>query len=143
MESNPLKAYKETQIKTATPGQLIIMLYDGAIKNINIAIEELKKKHKKLDAISNSIIKAQDIVSELMVSLDFEQGGDIAKNLFSIYIYMNRELLNANIKKQSKPLELVKSLLMELREAWSQIAEKVNSYANSTSRSGGGINIAG
>ena len=141
MESNPLKAYKETQIKSATPGQLIIMLYDGAIKNINIAIEGFKKKNKKLDTISNAIIKAQDIVSELMVSLDFEQGGDISKNLFSIYIYMNRELLNANIKKEKEPLESVKKMLMELRDAWNQINEKVN-YENSSTRSGG-INIAG
>lgn len=142
MESNPLKAYKETQIKTATPGQLIIMLYDGAIKNINIAIEELKKKSRKLDIVSNGIIKAQDIISELMVSLDFEQGGDISKNLFSIYIYMNRELLNANIKKDFNPLEAVKTMLMELRDAWNQIVEKVN-YENSNVQSGGGINIAG
>ena len=57
MESNPLKAYKETQIKSATPGQLIIMLYDGAIKNINIAIKEFdkNKKERKLDIVSNSI----------------------------------------------------------------------------------------
>ncbi|MBN2533724.1 MAG: flagellar export chaperone FliS [Spirochaetales bacterium] len=142
MESNPLKAYKETQIKTATQGQLIIMLYDGAIKNLNIAIEELKKKSKKLDRVSNGIIKAQDIISELMVSLDFEQGGEIARNLFSIYIYMNRELLNANIKKDYKPLGAVKTMLMELRDAWNQIVDKVN-LENSTARPGGGINIAG
>jgi len=141
MKSNPLKAYKETQIKTATPGQLIIMLYDGAIKNVKIAIEGLAKKSKNLDKISNAIIKAQDIISELMVSLDFENGGDISKNLFSIYIYMNRELLNANIKKETKSLEAVKNMLMELREAWHQIIEKGN-YDNSTAQSGG-INIAG
>jgi flagellar secretion chaperone FliS len=143
MESNPLKAYKETQIKSATPGQLIIMLYDGAIKNINIAIKEMDKdkKERKLDIISNTIIKAQDIISELMVSLDFEQGGEIAKNLFSIYVFMNRELLNANIKKDRDPLEAVKKMLMELREAWHQINEKGN-FEKTRARTGG-INIAG
>ncbi|MBN1696930.1 MAG: flagellar export chaperone FliS [Spirochaetales bacterium] len=141
MGSNPLKAYKETQIKSATPGQLIIMLYDGAIKNINIAIEGFEKKSKKLDMISNAIIKAQDIVSELMVALDFEKGGDIAKNLFSIYVFINRELLNANIRKDVTHLETVKKILTELRDAWSQIADK-GMYSNNAMGTGG-INIAG
>ena len=78
--NNPLKAYKETQVKTATPGKLIIMLYDAAIKNINQACECMDEGFKKNDVASKCIIKAQDIISELMVSLDFEQGGEIAKN---------------------------------------------------------------
>jgi flagellar protein FliS len=141
MENNPLKAYKETQIKSATPGQLIIMLYDGAIKNINIALDGLGKKSKKLDHISNAIIKAQDIISELMVSLDFEKGGEIAKNLFSIYVFMNRELLNANIGKEAASLNTVKKILTELRDAWIQIADKTLN-STKTARTGG-INIAG
>ncbi len=139
--NNPLQAYKETQIKTANQGKLIVMLYDGAIRNINQAIELLGEKKRKLDKISNSIIKAQDIITELIVSLDFEKGGEIAKNLFSLYIFMNRQLLEANIQKSVKPLQDVKHLLMELREAWAEVAKKVGSKTGSAG--GSGVNIAG
>jgi flagellar protein FliS len=141
-ENNPLRAYKETQIRTATPGRLVVMLYDGAIKCLNIAIETLENKTLKLDQVSNNIIKAQDIVSELMVSLDFEKGGEIAKDLFNIYMYMNRELLDANIKKEVAPLKNVRKFLMDLREAWNEIADKAFVEEKSVSSSGG-INIAG
>ena len=72
---------------------------------------------------------------------NFEKGGEISRNLFSIYVFMNRELLNANIQKDTKPLESVKQMLMELRGAWNQINEK-GRYENTTTRTGG-INIAG
>ena len=140
MGNNPLKAYKETQIKTASKGKLIIMLYDGAIKNINLAIQGLESESKKFDSINNYIVKAQDIISELMVALDFEKGGEIAKNLFSLYIYMNKELLNANIKKDIEPLKTVKKFLLELREAWNEITIKT---ADPSQPSTSGINIAG
>ncbi len=138
---NPIHSYRETQIKTATPGKLILMLYDGAIKYINLASENINKKYAVYDKVSSYIIRTQDIVTELMVSLDFEKGGEIAKSLFSLYMYMNRKLLEANIKKDLKILDEVKKLLMELRSAWAEVANKAGveqSQSNST-----GINIAG
>jgi flagellar secretion chaperone FliS len=141
-ENNQLRAYKEIQIKTATPGRLIVMLYDGAIKSLNIAIEHMEKKDTKLDIVSNNIIKAQDIISELMVSLDFEKGGEIAKTLFALYMFMNRELLNGNVKKEMTPLVNVRKFLMDLREAWNEIADKNVAGENMTQRTGT-INIAG
>lgn len=139
--NNPLNAYKETQIKTANQGKLIIMLYDGAIKNINFAIDKFKEKHRKFDEINKLILKTQDIVTELIVSLDFDKGGEIAKNLFSLYIYINRLLLNANIKKDDKSLKEAKKILSELREAWVEIVKKGNIAQGSSGT--GGINIAG
>jgi len=118
------------------------MLYDGAIKSLNIAIELMEKKDSKLDVVSNNIIKAQDIVSELMVSLDFEKGGEIAKNLFGIYMYMNRELLSANVKKEIGPLKTVRKFLMDLREAWNEIADK-NISGEEIPQRAGNVNIAG
>ena len=138
---NPLNAYKETQIKTANQGKLIIMLYDGAIRNINLAVEGMKDKHHKYDNISGAIVKAQDIIAELMVSLDFERGGEIAANLFSIYTFMNSRLLDANLKKEEAPLSEVKKMLMELREAWAEAAKKAD--IDLESRGEGGVNIAG
>ncbi len=138
---DPLKSYRETQIKTAAQSKLILMLYDGAIKNINLSLEILNKKHKEFDQTSNLIIKVQDIVTELMVSLDFERGGEIAKNLFNVYMYMNRRLLDANIKKTAQPLNDVKKLLLELRDAWAEVALKKG--LESHSGRAGGVNIAG
>jgi flagellar protein FliS len=138
---NPLRSYKETQIKTATPGKLILMMYDGAIKNLNQALLDMDNEHRRYDSISNSLIKAQDIIAELMISLDFERGGEIAKNLFGLYVFMNRRLLDGNIKKDRAPLEEVKTLLTELRGAWAEVAEKAGVPAGSDHSRG--VNIAG
>ncbi len=138
---DPLKTYRETQIKTAAQGKLILMLYDGAIKNINLAQDALKEKHRKYDRISGYIIKVQDIITEFIVSLDFDKGGEIAKSLFSLYMYMNRQLLEANIQKDGKHLVEVKKLISELRSAWAEIADK-KGLEGSSERTGG-INIAG
>ncbi len=138
---NPLRSYKETQIKTATPGKLILMMYDGAIKNLNQALQDMDDEHRRYDSISNSLIKAQDIIAELMISLDFERGGEIAKNLFGLYVFMNRRLLDGNIKKDKAPLEEVKTLLIELRGAWAEVADKAGAPAGANRSRG--VNIAG
>jgi flagellar protein FliS len=138
---NPLRSYKETQIKTATPGKLILMMYDGAIKNLNQALQDMDDEHRRYDSISNSLIKAQDIIAELMISLDFDRGGEIARNLFGLYVFMNRRLLDGNIKKDKTPLEEVKSLLIELRGAWAEVADKTGVAAGSNRSRG--VNIAG
>lgn len=136
-----LRSYKETQVKTATPGKLILMLYDGAIKYLNQALEDMSVEHRRYDRISNSLIRTQDIIAELMISLDFERGGEIAKSLFSLYVFMNRRLLGGNISKDKAPLEEVKTLLTELRGAWAEVADKAGAHTRSAQ--GGGINIAG
>jgi flagellar protein FliS len=138
---NPLRSYRETQIKTATPGKLILMMYDGAIKHLNQALQDMEDEHRRYDNISNSLIKAQDIIAELMISLDFDRGGEIAKNLFGLYVFMNRRLLDGNIQKDKKPLEEVRTLLMELRSAWAEVAEKAGMSAGSNQSRG--VNIAG
>ncbi len=134
-------AYKETKIKTAGGGRLIVMLYDEAIRQITIASEALERRTKQLDIVNNAILKAQDIITELMASLDFERGGDIAKHLFSLYIFFNQKLMEANIKKQMGALLEVKALMSELRNAWAEIAGKaVFDPSKSVST---GVNIAG
>lgn len=136
-----LKSYKETRIKTANQGKLIVMLYDGAIKYLNLALDNMDETDKHYDEISNNIIKVQDIVTELMVSLDFERGGEISKNLFSLYVFMNRQLLEANVRKSINLLGEVKALLLELRSAWAEVSERRD--LESRTGQGGGVNIAG
>jgi flagellar secretion chaperone FliS len=142
LKDNPVNAYKETQSKTATPGRLVILLYDEAIKCLNSAIEKLKKKAKKLDEINNSVVKAQDVISELMASLDFDKGGEIAKNLFSLYTFMNKELLHANIKKDHEPMEKIVKMLIDLRTAWIEVSGKAE-VAGANLKERKGVDLSG
>jgi len=138
--NNPHNAYKETQIKTASQGKLIIMLYDGAIRQIDVAIGELASPEPSLDTTNAALVKAQDVVTELMVSLDFEKGGDIAQRLFDLYMYFNRQLIDANVKKEAEPLLEVRKMLDELRTTWLQIIGKAGPDDSDSVR---GVNIAG
>jgi flagellar secretion chaperone FliS len=138
ISSNPLNVYKETQIKTASQGKLIIMLYDGAIRHIDAGIRALEVSGTPADSVNSTLVKAQDLITELMVSLDFERGGDIARGLFNLYLYFNRRLVEANIKKDTAPLVEVRRMLGELRDAWLQIVGKAEPDPGP-----GGINIAG
>ncbi len=144
-----LRSYRETQVKTANQGRLVVMLYDGAIRFLNQALEGLQEQPRRVDRISHNIIRAQDIVAELMTSLDFEEGGEIARSLFSLYVYMNRRLLEANIRKDTAILKEVRRLLTDLRSAWAQLAGQKNAEAGTAGGGGGreggesGINLAG
>jgi flagellar protein FliS len=139
--NDPVHAYKETQIKTANQIRLIVMLYDGAIRHLNLAIDAFADGHRRYDAINNHIIAAQDILSELTASLDFERGGVVAKNLFSIYSFMNRQLMEANMKKDPSALQTMKKHLSDLREAWDEISTRKGLEERGGAVSG--VNIAG
>ena len=145
--TNAISTYKETRVKTASQGQLVIMLYDEAVKCLDRALELLglntggKKNPGNIERISKSILKTQEIITELTVSLDFEQGGEIAKNLFSLYTWFNKELLEANISQDIRRITAVRNQLNELRSAWTEVAAK-----NSPETAGKvvtGVNIAG
>ncbi len=138
MKNNPLNAYRQTRVKTASQGRLIVMLYEEAVKQLDIALDEMKKPRKKLDKVHNSIVKTQDIITELMASLDFEKGGDIAQNLYNLYMFFNQQLLDANMNKESSALQDVRNMMAELRDAWSSIEGQSASGAASV-----GVNIAG
>jgi flagellar protein FliS len=142
---NALSAYRETRIRTASQGQLIIMLYDEAVKQLNSGLELMglnvsgKKEPGRIERIGKAISKAQDIVTELMVSLDFEQGGEVAKNLFALYTWFNKELLEAHISQDLARVTIVRNQINELREAWSEVAAK----SVEAGRPREGVNIAG
>jgi flagellar protein FliS len=127
-------------VRTAGQGKLIVMLYDEAIKQIDTALHQMNGKSKKLDLVHNSIVKAQDVVTELTVSLDFEQGGEIAKNLFNLYMFFNRQLMEANVRKDSSLIREVRRLMAELRDAWIKIS---NTQVEEGRSGSAGINIAG
>ena len=139
--NDPGNVYREIQIKTANQIRLIVMLYDGAIKRINLSLDLFAQGHKRYDAINRNIIGAQDILSELMASLDFDKGGVLARNLFSLYSFMNRRLLEGNLKKDPAPLREVRKLLGDLREAWDEISTRKGLEENTVPTTG--VNIAG
>jgi len=145
--NNALSTYKETRIKTAGQGQLLLMLYDEAVKQLDRAMELLELNHAgkkdpgRIELIGKAIGKTQDIVTELMVSLDFDQGGDIAKNLFALYTWFNHELLEASIRLDTAKIMTVRSMLNELRTAWHEIVAK--NTVETPDREPAGVNIAG
>jgi flagellar protein FliS len=121
MAMNPYEKYKKTGVETASGGKLILMLYDGAIKFLNQSLEGLKDK--KYDIVNNNVIKGQNILTELMLSLNMNVG-EIAENLYSLYDYMNRRLIEANIKKNGEIVKEVLGMLMELRATWEEAIKR-------------------
>ena len=120
--SNYQNAYKKASVNTLDQNKLIIMLYDGAIKNANFAVQYMESG--EIEKVHDSLIKTKNIVTELLATLNMEQGGEIAKNLKSLYSYMFSQLIEANMEKKSEPVLTVIDLLKELRGAWVQIREK-------------------
>jgi len=120
--SNYQNAYKKASVNTLDQNKLIIMLYDGAIKNANFAVQYMESG--EIEKVHDSLIKTKNIVTELLATLNMDQGGEIAKNLKSLYSYMFSQLVEANMEKKSKPVLAVIDLLKELRGAWIQIREK-------------------
>lgn len=142
LNKNPYNQYKQTQITTANQGKLIVMLYDGAIKFLTIALDNMEPK--KYDIVNNNIIKAQDIVTELLLSLNMDEGGEISRNLFSLYMYFKKQLLEANIKKDPQIITHIIKLLKDLRDAWDQIsANETRSDKNINIGSKGSFSIEG
>lgn len=110
-------------VDTADPHQLIQMLLEGAVERINMAKYHIQNNDapKKGEQIS----KAISILDGLKVSLDMEKGGEIAANLESLYDYMQRQLLMANLENKTQNLDEVLSLLNEIRAGWAQIPQDI------------------
>lgn len=134
--TNPYNQYKQTSIETASPEKLILMLYDGAIKFINQA--KIYMDEKNIEETNKALIKTQNIISELIIGLNMDTG-EIARNLYNLYDYFQRRLVEANTKKDTHILDEVLGYLEELRDTW---AEAVTKLKSSTGVSNG-MNIEG
>ncbi len=114
--ANQMNHYRENQILNASPEQILIMLYDGAIRfcrEAQIALEA-GDLHKQAEKVS----RAMAIVTEFSNTLNREVGGDIAENLDALYAFMNRELVRANLERDPSGIKTVEVLLSDLRETW-------------------------
>lgn len=118
------RTYRSNAILTASPGQLVLMLYDGALKSLALAQEAFKQPDsdfRRIELINQHLLKAQAIITELQAGLNMDAGGDFAKTMHRLYDYHNRRLLEANLRKQIEPVVEVERLLRELRDAWAQM----------------------
>lgn len=110
------KSYKQMSISTASPTQILIMLYEGAIQNVKRAIISIEQKN--LADKGKYIGKAHDIINELTVSLNHEIGGQVAKDLERLYNFMVSQLLKANVENTYEPLIAVQKNLETLLDGW-------------------------
>ncbi len=122
MPAEAFRAYQVNQVQTASREKLVVMLYDGIIRFLGQA--EAAWAASDVVGTHNSLIRAQDIIVELMSTLNREAGGQIAENLYLLYDYMKFRLVEANIKKDMAPIAEVKHLVTELRGAWAEISRQ-------------------
>lgn len=117
MVNNPYESYANTKAYTATPGQLTLMLYDGAIKFCNLAIAAVEKK--RIEAANTNIKKVEAIISEFRATLDFKY--PVAKDFDNVYEYLSQRLVEANLHKDKEILEEVLRHLRAMRDTWAEV----------------------
>ena len=121
------RTYRSNAVLTASPGQLVLMLYDGALACLAQAREALGRpahEVQRLEVINNQLQKAQAIIAELQNGLNFEAGGEVAATLDPLYTYYNRRLFEANMRKDVQPVIEVEQLLGDLRSGWAEMLSK-------------------
>jgi len=118
------RAYQAQSILTASPGQLVLLMYDGSLRfmaQARDAFGQPEETPRRLETIHTALIRAQAIISELRANLDFDSGGEIAVNLDRLYDYYNRRLFECNMRKNEIPLNEVEGLVRELRDGWAEM----------------------
>ncbi|MBO5948825.1 flagellar export chaperone FliS [bacterium] len=119
-----IKQYQKSQIETASQEQILIMLYNGAIQFLNIARKAMEDKD--IEGTHNNILKAQKIITEFQTTLDMENGGELAQRLYSLYAYLHKKLVSANINKSFEDLDEVLEHLKDLRNTWLEAIKIAN-----------------
>ena len=114
------KNYRNAAVNSATPGQLVLMLFDGALRNLATALAgfEIESLGTRIERINNHLLKAQAILRELQSSLDLKAGGEFAQTMWALYDFMLDHLRTANMKKDPDPIRVVEKLIGEVRGAW-------------------------
>ncbi|MEE8434692.1 MAG: flagellar export chaperone FliS [bacterium] len=115
----PYKAYEKANVHTADQRQMILMLYDGSIRFMRKAV--LKIEENDIESAHNYLIRARNIVSELLATLKPEKAGELGANLRQLYIYMFNRLVQANLSKDKEGVAEVIKLMSTMREGWAGI----------------------
>lgn len=139
------RTYRTNAVLTASPGQLVLMMYDGALKALALAREAFGRPAedpRRIEVINQQLLKAQNILLELQGGLNLEAGGEFAQTMHRLYDYHNRRLLQANLRKQVEPVVEVERLVMELRDAWAEMLGKYDPSVPVTSSVNGLVAVA-
>ncbi|AFS77337.1 flagellar protein FliS [Gottschalkia acidurici 9a] len=119
--NNPYNQYKQNSVTTASPEELTLMLYNGAIKFVNIAKIEMEAKN--IERTNEAIVRSQDIIRELNGSLNMNY--PISENLRTLYTFILEKLIDANIQKDIKIIEEILPIIEEMRDTWKLVIEEV------------------
>lgn len=130
---NPWKSYRQIATQTAPPGQLVLMLYEGAIRFLERALPgfDIEDPADSNTIVHNNLQRASDIIRELNCALNMEQGGDCAATLRRLYEYFDRRLWESNLKKSREGVDEVIRHLTVLRDAWSAMLNNQQPSADS------------
>lgn len=126
--SDCARAYRTNSIVTASPGQLVLMLFDGVLRSLALTKEAFNlppEDMRRIVVINNQLIKAQNIIAELQGTLNLEAGdGKFSREMYRLYDYYTRRLTEANLRKQVEPVIEVERLLTEVRTAWAEMLKQ-------------------
>jgi flagellar protein FliS len=131
------QAYRATAVLTASPGQLVLMLFDGALNSMAMAMEAFKRPatdYRRIETIHRNLHKAQSILAELQGGLDMEKGGEFAQTMHRLYDYHMQRLFEANMRKKVEPVIEVERLVREIRDAWAEMLSKRDATTDRGSR---------
>ncbi|GMV89623.1 MAG: hypothetical protein AMXMBFR81_25540 [Chthonomonas sp.] len=117
--SNYAQEYRKNAVTGASPLQLVVMLYDGALRFMEAG--RFAMVRNDLETQNDKLQRAQRIVTELMASLDMQRGGELSKNLFGIYSYVLNELVEANLTDKPEPLDRSIKIISDLRDSWASL----------------------
>lgn len=120
IQKNPYAAYNNSKIQTATPAELTLLLYEGAIKFTNIAIIAMEKND--VQKAHDNIMKTENIIEEFQATLDHKY--PVAKDFDAVYSYLLKRLFDANIRKDTEILEEVLRHLRTMRDTWKEVMAK-------------------
>jgi flagellar protein FliS len=128
----PWNSYRQISAQTASPGQLVLMLYDGALRFLEKALSgfQLDDPAEFNQTISNNLIRAQNIISELNSTLNLEQGGALAHTLRRLYGYMDDQLMESNMRKTPEGIRDTIRRLTILRDAWQEMLQRRSTEAH-------------
>jgi flagellar protein FliS len=121
--NNPLNIYRKTATTTASPGELVLMLFDGALRFMTAAEIGFQEENfaRRNEQIHNNILRAQAIITELQATLNMEVGGEFSENLYRLYDFMQNQLSQANREKNIEKIKVVVGFVQDIREAWAQM----------------------
>ena len=110
--------YRETEVLTATPGQLVVLLYDHLLLSLRRARAAMDARDMEAQGVC--LEKGRDVLTELLVTLDRERGGEVASNLAALYSFLLGELVQVGIRADAARLDRVTHMIAELRDAFAQ-----------------------